>query len=261
MDLELSGRVALITGGSRGIGRATAMALAKEGCKLGICARGMDGLNNALNELKLITPNVYGTVGDVTIRADVERFVSESANYMGGVDLLVCNVGGTSGGTTLEATDEEWQQTLDVNLMHSVRAIRATVPYMKERGQGAIVIVSSISGWKPGPKGQYGSAKAAEIFLSGVLAWELAPYRIRVNTVCPGSIYFEGGPWGRFKENFPEVYDEWVDHDLPWKRLGTDAEVADVITFMLSERSRWVNGAMIPVDGRQDRPIARWFGE
>ena len=261
MDLEVSDRVALITGGSRGIGRATAIALAKEGSRLGICARGEEGLNNVLEELRAITPHVWGTVADVTSRADMERFVSEAAGQLGGVDLLVCNVGGAAGGATLEATDEEWQQSLDVNLLHSVRTIRAAVPYMKERGQGAIVMVSSISGWKPGPRGQYGSAKAAEIFLAGVLAWELAPHHIRVNTVCPGSIYFEGGPWGRFKERFPEDYDKWTEHDLPWKRLGTDDEVADVIAFMLSERSRWVNGAMIPVDGSQDRPIARWFGE
>ena len=107
---------------------------------------------------------------------------------LGGIDLLVCNAGGSQGAATLEATDEEWIATLDVNLLHSVRTIRAAVPHMAKRGGGSIVIVSSISGWKPGPRGQYGTAKAAEIFLAGTLAWELAGHNIRVNTVSPGSI-------------------------------------------------------------------------
>ena len=261
MDLGLSGQVALITGGSRGIGRATAMSLAKEGCRVGICARGEERLNSALEELRSIGPDVWGTVSDVTDRADTERFVSDASERLGGVDALVCNVGGSSGGSTLEATDEEWHHTLDVNLMHSVRTIRAAVPRMKEAGKGAIVIVSSISGWKPGPRGQYGAAKAAEIFLSGVLARELAPYNIRVNTVCPGSILFQGGGWARFKEQNPKEFERWMEKDLPWNRLGTDQEVADVIAFLLSERSRWINGAMIPVDGSQGRPVARWFGD
>ena len=260
MDLGLSGHVALITGGSRGIRRATAMLLAKEGCRVGICARGEKGLDSTLEELRSIGPNAWGTVADVTDRPDTERFVSDAAERLGGVDALVCNVGGSEGGAILEATDEEWQRTLDVNLMHSVRTIRAAVPYMKEAGQGAIVIVSSISGWKPGPGGQYGAAKAVEIFLSGVLDWELAPHNIRVNTVCPGSIMFEGSGWARFKEENPEQYEWWIEKDLPAKRLGTDQEVADVIAFLLSERSRWINGAMIPVDGSQGRPNARWFG-
>ena len=125
MDLGLSGQVALITGGSRGIGRATAMSLAKEGCRVGICARGEERLNSALEEFRSIGPDVWGTVSDVTDRADTERFVSDASERLGGVDALVCNVGGSAGGSTLEATDEEWHHTLDVNLMHSVRTIRA----------------------------------------------------------------------------------------------------------------------------------------
>src|SRR5436309_2530210 len=108
-------------------------------------------------------------------------------------DLLVANVGGSSGkGFLMESTPEDWVRTFDVNLFHAVRSIRAVVPHMQARGGGSAVVISSISGWKAGPTGQYGAAKAGEIFLAGTLAWELAPLRIRVNTVSPGSIMFVG---------------------------------------------------------------------
>ena len=258
MDLGLSGKTALITGGSRGIGRATALTLVREGCQVGICARGEETLAATLDEMHSISSSAWGVTADVTSRQDIERFISEGVAHFGGLDALVCNVGGMRGRGLLEASDEEWRETLDMNLLHSVRAIRAAVGCMKERG-GAVVIVSSISGWKPGPQAQYGSAKAAEIFLASSLAWELAQFNIRVNAVSPGSIMFPGGGWERFKQNYPGQYDEWMKRDLPWQRLGTDQEVADVIAFMLSERSRWINGANIPVDGAQGRPTARWY--
>ena len=122
-------------------------------------------------------------------------------------------------------------------------------------------MVSSISGWKPGPTAQYGAAKAAENFLASSLAWELAPHQIRVNTVAPGSIMFPEGGWDRYQRNDPEGFAQFLDRDLPEKRLGTDQEVADVITFLVSDRARWVNGAMVPVDGAQARPTARWFSD
>ena len=178
---------------------------------------------------------------------------------LGGLDIVVCNVGGSFGGAGLEATDEEWMATLDINLLHSVRTIRAALPPLKRGGGGSVVIVSSISGWKPGPGGQYGAAKASEIFLASSLAWDLAPHAIRVNTVCPGSVMFPGGSWDKYERNHPESFTQFLDRDLPEKRLGTDQEVADVVTFLVSDRASWINGAMIPVDGAQGRPTAKWF--
>lgn len=259
MELGLIGKTALITGGSRGIGKATAMSLAREGAKVAICARGEDTLQKTLAELRSVSSEVWGQKADVTSKEDIESFVAGTVANFGGIDCLVCNVGGTVGGSSLEASDEEWMSTLNINLMHSVRTIRAALPHLKERENSSVIIVSSISGWKPGPKAQYGSAKAAEIFLSSALAVELAPHSIRVNAVCPGSIYFEGGGWANFKRESPEGYARFLDHELPEKRLGTDDEVADVVTFLLSDRARWINGAMIPVDGAQGRPTGRWF--
>ena len=261
MDLGLSGKVALVTGGSRGIGRATALALAREQCYVGICARSGAAIEAVLDELRADAPKAWGTVADVTKASDVQGFVNAAAENLGGIDALVCNVGGTLGGASLKATDEEWMATLDMNLMHAVRTIRAALPYLKQREHSSVVIVSSVSGWKPGPKAQYGAAKAAEIFLASSLAWELAPHHIRVNAVSPGSIMFPGGGWDRFNRENPESFARFLQNELPENRLGTDEEVANVITFLLSERSRWVNGAMIPVDGAQGRPTARWFDE
>jgi 3-oxoacyl-[acyl-carrier protein] reductase len=168
----------------------------------------------------------------------------------------VANVGGTVGGGLLESTPEEWLRTFDLNTFHAVRTIRAAVPHLAARGGGSIVIIASISGWKPGPRAQYGAAKAAEIFLSSALAWELAPQRIRVNTVSPGSVMFPGGGWERFQTANPERFAEFERREFPWGRLGSSDEVADVVTFLLSARAGWINGANIPVDGAQGRPTA-----
>ena len=128
------------------------------------------------------------------------------------------------------------------------------MPHFERRGGGSVVTISSISGWKPAPRAQYGAAKAGEIFLAGALALELGPKRIRVNTVSPGSIMFPGGGWAARREREPEAFGAFESRELPWGRLGTPEEIADVVTFVLSERASWVNGANIAVDGAQGRP-------
>ena len=258
MEMNLKNKVALITGGSRGIGRATALRFAAEGCHIALCARGQAGIDAVREELRAHEVEVFGLALDVAQPGETERFVNEAAVALGGVDVLVNNVGGTSGSRDLlTSTDADWQKTFDLNLFHAVRASRAAVPYLQKRGGGSIVTISSISGWKPSNRGaQYGAAKAGEIFMAGALAWELAPYNIRVNTVCPGSLFFSGGGWERFQDEHPEQYEIFRTREFPAQRLGTDFEVADVVVFLSSDRASWINGASIPVDGAQGRPNA-----
>jgi 3-oxoacyl-[acyl-carrier protein] reductase len=272
VDLGLAGKAALVTGGSRGIGRAIAGRLVAEGAHVALCGRTAETLERAVAELRgqVAAPRgggaartrqegaqlVVGVVADVTAPGEVERFVAEGGGALGGVDLLVANVGGSAGGLLRESTPEDWARTFDLNLFHAVRAIRAAVPEMERRGGGSVVTIASISGWKPAPRAQYGAAKAGEIFLAGALAWELGPLRIRVNTVSPGSILFPGGGWERFRAEQPDRFAEFESREFPWGRLGTAEEVADVVVFLLSDRARWINGANVAVDGAQGRPNA-----
>lgn len=256
MDLGLAGKVGLVTGGSRGIGRAIALRLAAEGAHVGICGRTSETLRATVQELKDKGVHAHGVAADVTQPGEVERFVDEAAQALGGVDVVVANVGGSAGRGLLESTPEDWQTTFDLNLFHAVRTIRAAVPHMQQRGGGSAVSIASISGWKPAPTAQYGASKAAEIFLASSLAWDLAAHRIRVNTVSPGSIMFEGGGWDRFRSQQAERFAAFQQREFPWGRLGTPEEVADVVVFVLSERASWINGANIAVDGAQGRPSA-----
>ena len=154
----------------------------------------------------------------------------------------------------MESTDEEWCGTFDLNLFHAIRASRAAVPYMRIRGGGSIVTISSISGYKPLASSQYGCAKAAEIFLSGAVAMELGPSNIRVNTVCPGSILFPGGGWARYQERDADGFRQFQTEEFPLGRLGSPEEVARVVVFVASPAGSWINGGMIPVDGGQQQP-------
>jgi 3-oxoacyl-[acyl-carrier protein] reductase len=169
----------------------------------------------------------------------------------------VANVGGSVGAGLLETTLQEWKRTFDLNLFHAVVATRAVVPHMQEGGGGSVLIVSSISGWKPvSGRAQYATAKAAEIHLAASLARELAPQRIRVNSLSPGSVLLEGGAWARFRDREPDAFGRFAREELPWGRLASPEEIVDVAAFLLSDRARWINGANIPVDGAQRSPAA-----
>lgn len=254
MDLGLQGKVVLVTGGSRGIGRAIAVQCAAEGAYVAICARTEAGLTDGLDLLRSYGTQVFGCVADVTRSDEVTRFLQTSAEALGGIDILIDNVGGSEGKGLIGSSDEEWSRTFDLNVFHAVRMSRAVVPYMQERGGGSIVIISSISGYKPSPSVQYGSAKAAEIFLSSALALELGPLQIRINTVCPGSTLFPGGGWERYQQRHPEQFEQFQREEFPLGRLATPEEVARVVTFVASPAGGWINGAMIPVDGGQQHP-------
>jgi 3-oxoacyl-[acyl-carrier protein] reductase len=259
MDLGLTGKVAIVTGGSRGIGRATALAFAEERCDIAFCGRTAADVERMEQELREKGIRVFAAVGDITDAGFAERFVAETAEALAGIDILVNNVGGSAGGRKPfpEHTDAEWQRTFELNIFQAVRTTRLVVPHMRERGGGSVITVSSISGWLPGGVSQYGCAKAAEIFFARELGLELAPENIRVNTVCPGSIMFPGGGWDRFRQANPERFEEWRERDFPLGRLGRAEEVADVIVFLASARAGWVTGASVPVDGAQRQSTVR----
>lgn len=252
MDLKLTDKVALVTGASRGIGLRTARLFAAEGCHLGICGRRAADLEAAAAELRSTGIKVAAVTADVTLPAEAESFVEHCAAELGRIDILVNNVGGSAGGVSLlDTTDDDWQRTFELNPFQTARLARLVVPHMRRQGGGAIVNVASISGWHPQLAGsaQYGTAKAAVIFMTERLALELAHDHIRVNTVSPGSIVWDGSDWDDYRKAHGDDYAAYVREGFPMGRLGSPEEVADVIVFVASPRAHWVNGRHIPVDG------------
>lgn len=250
MELGLTGKRALVTGASRGIGYAIAAALAAEGVRVALAARTAADVEAATKRLRDGGAQATALTGDLTVAADVERVVREAAESFDGLDILVNNVGGGTGGNT----DEAWQHTFDINLNAAVRASRAAIPLMQAQRSGVILIISSVSGWQVGGSPQYNAAKAAEIMYARSLAKELAPDGIRVNAVSPGSIMFKGGGWARRKERDPEGIAAFIANDMPLGRFGTPEEIANVCVFLCSDRASLVTGANIAVDGCQLKP-------
>lgn len=256
MDLQLAGKIALVTGSSRGLGLASARALVVEGCRVCICARGPERLAEAAVEMEAAAAGpgaVTAVQADVSTLAGVDRVISHTVETFGGLDVLVNNVGRATGGDILETTDAEWQAAFDETLFPAIRASRLAIPYMKERGGGSIIMIASIWGRESGGRMTYNAVKAAEISLAKALAQQLASSSIRVNSVAPGSILFPGGSWHKRQETDPQGMAEFIKRDLPFGRLGHADEVGHVVAFLASPRASWVSGASITVDGCQSR--------
>ena len=248
MDLGLEGRVVLVSGGSRGIGAAIATSLAREGAKLALVARTADTLEAHAKTLHAAGATVRTYPADLLDRAMAEAVVAQVVRDYGTVDVLVHNLGGSRD----DASDEAWDFTVDVNLGVAVRLSRAVTPVMSKQKRGVILFVTSISGSVVGgAKPAYNAAKAAEIMFARSLAKDLAPHGIRANSVSPGSIMFPGGSWDRRNKADPERIEKFVRDAMPRGRFGTPEEVADVVTFLASDRASLVSGADIRVDGCQ----------
>lgn len=250
MDLGLEGRRAVVTGGSRGIGRAIAMGLAAEGAHVAICARSEDPLRETEAALRGRGVTAHAEVCDVANPEALAGFLRRSREALGGIDVLVHNASALAFGPDLAS----WEASLQVDLMAAVRACDQVLPWMGEAGGGSILFVSSISGIEasPMPDHAYTSVKAALIAYAKKLAVLQAPRGVRVNALAPGSIEFPGGVWARVREHRPELYSA-VRASIPAGRLGTPEEIADVAVFLVSPRANWVTGACLAVDGGQHR--------
>jgi len=255
MDLGIAGKVAVVTGASRGIGKGIARALANEGCHLTICAREQHALETTAREIRELGVKVLAIPCDVTQAGIAEQVVQATADAHGRLDILVNNVGGNNRTPFPEQTDAEWEQVINLNLLAGVRMTRAALPHFQAAGGGSVVFITSIWGRERGGTPVYVSTKAAAIGLAASLARELAPLHIRVNSIAPGSIRFPGGSWDRRVQQDPEGMAEFVRRELPFGRFGTVEEVADVVAFVVSPRANWITGACIPVDGGQSRSL------
>ena len=249
MNLGLQDRVAAVTGGTRGLGYAIAQSLLAESCRVAICARDPQRLEEAA---QMLGSGVFAQTADVTVPGQVEAFISAAAAKFGGLDILVNNAGG-GGGAGLEAPDREFSQVLELNVLAGLRAARAAVPLMRGRGHGRIIFIASVYGRESGGRAGYNLAKAAEISLAKSLSRELAADNILVNSVAPGSIMFPGGSWERRQQADPEGIAAFVKSDMPLGRFGRLEEVAAVVTFLASARASLVTGASWTVDGGQSR--------
>ncbi len=256
MDLGLHGKAALVTGSSRGIGRAAAKALAAEGAVVTVVARGASELDSVVDEIVHAGGRAHGFVCDVATRDGARQAMEGAVARMGGLDILVNNVGGSTGSGPFDSSDEDtWERVVDANLMSAVWCSRAALRPFEERGGGTIVHVTSICGLEYCRSAPYTAAKGALASLTKEMAVDLAPRKIRVVAVAPGSILFPGGSWDRRRTTNPAQIEKMLADELPWGRFGTPEEVADVIAFVASPRASWITGSSVVVDGAQGRRV------
>ena len=257
MDLGLEGKVAMITGGSHGLGRQIATTLAREGCQVSICARDFRRVESTLDDLRNLGYQARGSQADVTLEDEATGFYHETVAELGPPDILVNNVGGRRGSINFEETTmEQFMAGLEVNLISAVRLSALVLGHMKSQQWGRIINISSIYGREHGGSIDYMTGKAGLIAFSKHLALQMAPHGVLVNCVAPGSIDFPGSTWDRFQSTEPpDVVSNFISRNLPMGRFGWPEPIGETVAFLASDRADLITGACINVDGGQSRSL------
>ena len=251
MDLQLTGKRAIVSGGSKGIGRAIVEALVDEGASVAFCARTEADVTAAARALTERGGTVQGSVLDVTDAAALAQWVATAAEQLGGIDIVIPNVSALN----VSNDEEAWAATFATDLMHTVRMVEAALPHLERSDAAAIVVISSVSGREIDfAAGSYGTMKAALIHYTQGLAFQLAPKGIRANIVSPGNVYFDGGIWNMIKDNMPDLYASALALN-PTGRMGRPEEIAAATVFLASPVSSFTMGTNLVVDGALTRGV------
>ena len=245
MDLRLNGKRALVTGGTKGIGRRCADLFAAEGAAVSVCARNADEVEATVMALKSAGADAHGSAVDVSDKAALEGWVAEAASALGGIDIVVANV------SALAVSDDEaaWKAGFDIDLMHTIRLVNAAMPWLEKSEAAAICAVSSVSGREIDfTRPAYGAYKAALVHYTQGLAYKLAPKGIRANAVSPGNVYFDGGIWHQIENGNPELFSTALSLN-PTGRMATPEEIAAGVVFICSPLSSFTSGTNLVIDG------------
>jgi len=251
MDLGLKGLRAIVTGGTKGIGRSIVETLAAEGATVAFCARNSNEVRQAVDTIAAKGHAVHGAVLDIADPAALAAWVGEAATQMHGIDIVVANVSALAIG----ADEASWRKGFEVDLMGTVRLVNAAMPHLESSKHPAIVTISSVSGREIDfAAGPYGAFKAAIIHYTQGLAFQLAPKGIRANTVSPGNTYFAGGVWNQIETGNPALFKQAMDLN-PTGRMGTPQEMANATAFLASPASSFTTGTNLIVDGALTRGV------
>lgn len=247
MQINFSGKRVVVAGGSRGIGRSIALGFAGAGASVSICARGQAALDATAGEIAALGAKAHAAPCDLADKGAIDAYISAAASALGGIDILVNNASGFGGGDN----EEGWKKGFDIDVMATVRASNAAIPYIERSGGGAILNISSISGHGASARTtSYAAVKAAVINYTMSQGLVLARKKIRVNAIAPGSIEFPGGVWDVNKTSNPQLYNA-VLNSIPWGRMGQPEEIASAALFLCSDLASWITGQTLTVDGGQ----------
>ena len=257
MDLGIKGKNALVTGGSRGLGRQAALALAAEGVNVAICARGEDTLKQTGAELAKLGVKTYATTADLGQEETAADLFKEVEAALGHIDILVNNVGGSLGTSDLvKSSVDDFQKVMEVNLWSTVRLMKLALPGMQERRWGRVINISSIYGREHGGTAPYMTAKAAVIAATKHAALSVAKDGVTVNSIAPGSVLFPGSSWDRFiQNNTKETVDEFISRNLPMGKFGWPEPIGATVAYLASQQAGLIVGACINVDGGQSHNL------